>query len=263
MPSTVSSGARQRSTEGTTSAISSSGTAPAASSRTSSATSSSEPRAPAPSKKRIAPSSSGPFGGESAKRCRSRWARAACPYSAERAGRSSIDAGERREILLRAAKRGERRPRRLVGQRDRHRRAPGERLEQPPLDARQVLEPVSEDGPAVPRAKFGTEPLDSAATEQVAVPETEPVELGTIGRVEQREISLELLRVQQPRLELGEHGQQRVREARESCRAPEPVQRRRRERAACDERPLGVGRNRLRVGSGECELAEDVVERPN
>ena len=37
----------------------------------------------------------------------------------------------------------------------------------------------------------------------------------------------------------------------------------RRERAARDERPLGVARDRLRVGSGERELAEDVVERPD
>ena len=72
--------------------------------------------------------------------------------------------------------------------------ARGERLEQPPLRPGQILEPVREHRPAVPGVQLGAQPLDRAAAEQVAVPEPEPVELGPVGRVEQREIAVELLR---------------------------------------------------------------------
>ena len=62
---------------------------------------------------------------------------------------------------------------RLVGQRDVDVRPPGERLEQRPLRRGQVLEPVGEDGLAVPGAEIAEQALAGAAPEQVAVPEPE------------------------------------------------------------------------------------------
>ena len=154
VPSTVSSGARQRSTAGTTSAICSSGDPSAASSRIDSATSSSEPRAPAPSRKRTAPSSGGPSGGVSEKRCRSRCASAALPYSAARAGSSSIAAaGQGGEIFLRPPERREGGPAGLVRHRDGQLGAGRERLEEAPLRPGQVLEAVREDRTAVPGSR--------------------------------------------------------------------------------------------------------------
>ena len=51
------------------------------------------------------------------------------------------------------------------------------------------------------------------SAQQVAVPELEPLQLGAIGRVEQREITAQVAGVDEPRLELGECAAERVREA--------------------------------------------------
>ena len=99
-----------------------------------------------------------------------------------RAAPRSRAAGERREILLRAPERREGGAAGLVGERDRHLRARGERLEQPPLGAGQVLEAVGEHRPPVPGVELRAQALDRAPAEQVAVPEPEPVELGPVGR---------------------------------------------------------------------------------
>jgi hypothetical protein len=79
--------------------------------------------------------------------------------------------------------------------------------------------------------------------------------------VQESEVALELVGVEEAGLELGEDREERVREAGEACRASEPVQRRPAQRAARDEGPLGVARHGTRVGVGERELLEDVVER--
>src|SRR5439155_19767220 len=89
-PSTVSSGARQRSSESQTIAIAAGAVPARISSSSSSATSSSAPRAPAPSKKRIAPPSSGGSAAASSKSDRSRYASVGCATSPKRGGSSSI-----------------------------------------------------------------------------------------------------------------------------------------------------------------------------
>ena len=66
------------------------------------------------------------------------------------------------------------------------------RLEQAPLGPGQVLEAVCEDGAAVPGVELGGDPLRRVAPQQVAIPEPEAVELGAVGRVEPRQVALEV-----------------------------------------------------------------------
>ena len=142
------------SSDGATSAICSGGVPARISSSSSSPTSSSVPRAPAPSKKRTAPSSVDRrrrrFLEQRALEVRERRVRVL-----GRPRRELLDrpVGERRQIGRRARERGEGEPARLVGQRDEHLGAAGERLEERPLGAGQVLEAVREDRLAVPGAR--------------------------------------------------------------------------------------------------------------
>jgi len=52
------------------------------------------------------------------------------------------------------------------------------------LRARQVLEAVREDRLAVPGIEIGQQLLGGAATEEVAIPASEPVELCSVGGVQ-------------------------------------------------------------------------------
>ena len=144
---------------------------PRASASTSSPTSSSVPRLPAPSKKRTTPSSGGASPGSSAKsaplemRERRRRDRSV-------ARRQLLDGagGQAGEILGRPPERGEDRPSRLVRQRDRDLGPRGQRLEQRPLRAGEVLEAVGEDRLAVPGVEVGPQALDGVTAQQAAVP---------------------------------------------------------------------------------------------
>jgi hypothetical protein len=49
--------------------------------------------------------------------------------------------------------------------------------------------------------------------QEVSVPELVPLQLGAVGRVEQREIAAQVAGIDEPRLELGEGAAERVREA--------------------------------------------------
>jgi hypothetical protein len=100
------------------------------------------------------------------------------------------------------------------------------------------------------------------SAQQVAVPQPERVELGAIGGIESAEIPVQLLGVEQPRLQLAERGEERVGEAAEPGRTSEPVEGRARKRAPDDERPLRLADDRPRI-PGERELSEDVVEGPD
>ncbi len=113
-------------------------------------------------------------------------------------------AGETREIVGRAPQRRECRPPRFVWQRDAHLGARGERFEQCPLGAGQILEAVREDRLRLPRAEVGLESFGGAAAEEVSIPEAEPVERSAIRRVERCEVAFELRRVEQAGLELAE-----------------------------------------------------------
>jgi hypothetical protein len=131
---------------------------------------------------------------------------------------------EGREILLCPLQRGEGGARRLVGEGDGDVRAAGQRLQQPPLRPRQVLEAVGEDRAPVPGLELGLEPLDRVAAEQVGVPEAERIELGPVGGVQPREVAVQVVGVEQPRLELDERRSERVGEPAEARGAAEPVQ---------------------------------------
>src|SRR5207248_3060176 len=87
-----------------------------------------------------------------------------------------VDASARepREVLCRPPKRCERRTPRHVRKRHGDLGPPGERLEQRPLGARQVLESVREDGLAVPRVEVRLEALRRGATQEIAIPAPQP-----------------------------------------------------------------------------------------
>ena len=182
-----------------------------------------------------------------------------------RPGRQLLDAAvrERREVVGCAGERGERDPPGLVGQRHMHLGAPGERLEQRPLGAGEVLEAVGEDRLTVPGVELGLKALGGTAAQEVAVPEAEPVELRAIGGVELGEVAAEVARVEHSLLELAERLEQRVGEPVRAGGARQAVQRRRGERASHDQRSLRVRRNGTLLGIDAAEAPEEVVERPD
>jgi len=96
---------------------------------------------------------------------------------------------------------------------------------------------------------------------EVAVPEPEAVELLAIEPVELREVALDLVRLEQPRLELGDRLAERLGEAGEARRAPQAVQARALDRAAYEQRALEVGRQRPVPSVPARDPLEDVVER--
>ena len=178
------------------------------------------------------------------------------------AGRQLLDAacGERRQVVRRPAKRVECGAVRLVRERDGDLRAPGERLEQRPFGAGQVLEAVRKDRAAVPGLELRRHTLGRVAALQVAVPELEPIELGAVGPVQAREVAFEVGRLDQAGLELAERAGERIREAGKARRVPEPVERGRRDRGADDELPLGNGHHRPAGAAVAGEPLEEIVE---
>ena len=181
------------------------------------------------------------------------------------AGRQLFDAacGERRQVVRRPAKRVECGTIRLVGERDRDLRAPGERLEQRPLGAGQVLEAVRKNRPALPGLELRGHALGCVAALQVAVPELEAIELGAVGPVQAGEVAFQVGRLDQAGLELAERAGQRIREAGEARRVPEPVERGCRDRGADDELPLGIGHHRPVGAAVAGEPLEEIVEGPD
>src|SRR5581483_6441284 len=173
--------------------------------------------------------------------------------------RQLLDARSRKplEVLGGAPERRERGPAWLVRKRDRDLGPPGERLEQRPLGAGQVLEAVREDGLAVPRVELGAQPLDRAAPDTVAVPQAEAVELGSVRGVEDGEVPLQLTGSEQAGLNLAERLEERVREAAEARRRGKTAELRLREHAPDDERALRVRDRPAAAG----DPLEDVVER--
>ncbi len=122
--------------------------------------------------------------------------------------------GETGEVVCGAPERREDLAAGLVRERDLHLGAPGQRFEQRPLRAGQILEPVREHRLAVPRLEIGLQALGCAAALAVPIPEADPVELRAIGRIEPLEVAVELLRVDEAGLELAEGLLQGVGEAR-------------------------------------------------
>src|SRR5438477_5702856 len=145
---------------------------------------------------------------------------------------------ERREIVRGAPQGRKRVSPRLVRERDRDLRAAGERLEQRPFRAGQVFEAVREDGFAVPGRELACDPLGRIATLELAVPEAEPVEVLAIRRVELRELAVEVTRLEQRGLELGDGCAEGVGKAREPGRTGERLGARVRHDAPQEQRAL-------------------------
>ena len=117
------------------------------------------------------------------------------------AGRQFLDpaAAEGREVGRRPLERGEGGAAGLVRKRDGELGTRGEPLEQRPLGAGQILEPVREDRAPAPGGELVGDPGGRVPPLVVTVPEAEPVELLAVGRVERCKIGvLEIGRLQQP-----------------------------------------------------------------
>jgi hypothetical protein len=149
---------------------------------------------------------------------------------------------------------------RLVRHRHGHLAAAGERLQQRPLRARQVLEAVGEDRLAAPGVELPGDSFRRTAAQEIAVPHAEPVELAPIRGIQRRQLAAEIVRVEQPGLELTHGRKERVREAAEAGRAAETVERLPRECPAHDESPLRLGRHGARLAAAPGEPPEEVVE---
>ena len=169
--------------------------------------------------------------------------------------------GEPPEVLGRPLQGGEDGTSGLVRKRDGDLRAAREPLQERPLRAGQVLEPVREDGAAVPRGEVALDAVDGAGSLEVPVGEAEHFELLAVGGVEPREVAAELTRVEERRLELGQGAEQAVGEAPEARGGPEPVQVGPRQDAADDERALRLRGGRAAVARPTCDQLEEVVER--
>ena len=179
------------------------------------------------------------------------------------ARRQLLDAPGRepREIGGRALERGEGRPRRLVRERDSHVRPAGERLEQAPLRRGQVLEPVGVDRAAVPGLELAGDAVGRVPPAQVGVPEVEAVELGAVRAVELGEVAVEIVRVEQAGLQLGDRRPERVRKTREACGAVEISEPRRSDHTAEQQRPLRITGDRSCTAVTGGDPLEQVVER--
>ena len=129
--------------------------------------------------------------------------------------RELLDApgSERAQVVGGMPQRLERRAIRLVRERDGDLGAAGERVQERPLRAGQVLEPIGEHRPCRPRLELAADELGPVPTQEIAVPQLEPLELGAVGRVEKREVAAQVAGVDETRLELGEDAAERICEA--------------------------------------------------
>ncbi len=125
-------------------------------------------------------------------------------------------AGERREIVDRPAERRVDGAAGLVGDRHVHLRARGERLEQAPLDAGEVLEAVREDRAVCPGPEIARQPLYGAAAKHATVPSVDALQLRAVRRHERGERLVEVTGLEQRAVELCQRAPDGVREARET-----------------------------------------------
>ena len=137
----------------------------------------------------------------------------------------------------------------------------GERLEQAPLRRGQVLEPVGVDRPAVPGLELAGDAVGRVPPAQVGVPEVEAVELGAVRTVELGEVAVEIVRVEQAGLQLGDRRPERVRKTREACGAVEISEPRRSDHTAEEQRPLRITGDRACTAVTGGDPLEQVVER--
>ena len=112
----------------------------------------------------------------------------------------------------------------------------------------------------MPRLELGLDALAGPAAQQVPIPEAEPVELRTVCAIEPGELSLQLVRLEQPGLELPERPEQLVGEAAEAGGGGEAVERHRPEHAADEQRALRLRDEGAGVVPRICDALEHVVE---
>ena len=174
-----------------------------------------------------------------------------------------LSVGERAEIVHRRAQCLERRATGLVRHRDGDFGAPRERAQQLPFGAGQILEAVREHRLVVPRLEVRLEPLDGATAKEVAVPAAEPFQLRPVCRIETREITVELVGLEQPRLELGERRSESVRKAGKARGAAEAVQRGVADDPPDEQAPLRILEEGPCVAGAVRDPLEDIVEGPD
>ncbi len=117
----------------------------------------------------------------------------------------------------------------------------------------QVFEPVRVDRPPVPRLQLVRHPLGGVAPLAVAVPASQPVELGAIRTQQLCQTLIEVLRLDEPGLELRDGRAECLGEACEPGSVPrQPSQ---------QQRPLGVGEHGPVGSVAVGEAREQVVER--
>ena len=172
-------------------------------------------------------------------------------------------AGEAGEVGGRALERREDHPARLVLERHRDVHPAGERLEQPPLRRAQVLEPVRVDRPAVPGGEVAGEPVGCIRGGAGRGPRARAGRARRGSGIELGEIAVELVRVEQAGLELGDRRAERVGETGKASRTAELVELRSGDDAAQDERALRVPGDRAHAAVPGRDPVEDVVEGPD
>ena len=164
------------------------------------------------------------------------------------------------EILGRPPECAERGPSRLVRERDGDIGAGGERLEESPLRAGQILEAVRENRLAAPRVEIRAEALDGVIAKQAVVPPFEPVELSAVAGVESPQLAVDRVGAEEPVLELAERPLERVDEARMSRRACKPVELRAADDPADEKRLLRAAERAAPVRRARCDAAEQIFE---
>jgi hypothetical protein len=170
---------------------------------------------------------------------------------------------EPREIGRRPLEGGEGKTPRLVLEGDGDVRPPGECLQQAPLRSAQILEAVGVDRTPIPGTELAGEACGRIAAPEVTIPEPKAVELAAISPVQLGQVAVELSRLEQPRLELGDRASEGVREPREPSRDLKVA-----EPSACDhppqkESPLCLADERTGPAVPGRDLFEGVVERPD
>ncbi len=143
---------------------------------------------------------------------------------------------ERSEVSGRSCERCVRRSPGLVRQRHHDVRAGGERLEETPLGAGQILEAVHENRSVTPRRDLARQALHRPTPQPAAVPRPEPIELLPVRPCVRAERLVEIVRREQRAVQLGKGTPEGVRESRIACRP----RRRAVDRASHHHRPLGV-----------------------
>ncbi len=170
---------------------------------------------------------------------------------------------ERSEILDRTSERGEGSASRLVRDGERHVGACGQGLDEPPLRPCQVLEAVREKRLPAPGVEVAAQALDGVASHAVPISDAELSELGAIRVDECRELSVDTVRIDEPRLELPDRVQQRVCEPCRRSRLPKSFEVVSGYRPSDGERTLCLRRDGKGFVGATRDLPKEVVERPD